>query len=213
MLSFALAGEFLLLKAGNEWYFSSAQENGTLLHKVHQKCAPRTSALLSRLFGTDFQSVPRCLTPALLQALQWLALAIHLTQSLYRLCKVDDNQTALCRSCKSTADYQSGADWQSAPNKRDSKAGIRLCPTDRSAIRKCTFGVPLKQHILFLRCGKVPYAPLLPEQEEPVSFPKKWKERTFSVRKRRKLLCDVTKGTKNTEKGRGFPFPFPSLPL
>ncbi len=87
MLSFALAGEFLLLKAGNEWYFSSAQENGTLLHKVHQKCAPRTSALLSRLFGTDFQSVPRCLTPALLQALQWLALAIHLTQSLYRLCK------------------------------------------------------------------------------------------------------------------------------
>lgn len=68
------------------------------------------------------------------------------------------------------------------------KPGIRLYPTDRSAIRKCTFGVPLKQHILFLRCGKVPYAPLLPEQEEPVSFPKKWKERTFSVRKRRKLL-------------------------
>ena len=42
-------------------------------------------ASLSRSFPADCLSVPACTTPVLLQALQGLAVTIHLTQSLYRL--------------------------------------------------------------------------------------------------------------------------------
>ena len=42
-------------------------------------------ALRLRLFCADFQSVPACTTPVLLQVLQCLALPIYFTQSLYGL--------------------------------------------------------------------------------------------------------------------------------
>ena len=62
-------------------------------------------------------------------------------QSQHRLCVKWTCKARPCRTCKSIGDLQSGADFQSAGNKRDSKAGDPALPP-RIAVRseKSAFG-------------------------------------------------------------------------
>ena len=118
-----------------------------------------------------------------------------------------------CRTCNSTGVVQAGTDRQSAGNKRDSKAGFPASPlTDRSAIRKKHFWVRVlccaKYHFRF---GEK-YHPVLlltESRKEPAPLPRGRKDYSFSKGKRKgRSFCDVTKGTKSTEKGRRLPLPF-----
>ena len=84
------------------------------------------------------------------------------------------------------------------------KPGIRLCPNGSLCDpQKALLGT-------FAASGKSTIVPLLTEsRKEPVSlFKGKGRTHLFQEEKKRRSFCDVTKGTKNTEKGRGIPLPF-----
>ena len=111
------------------------------------------------------------------------------------------------------------------------KPGIRLCPTDRCAIRKKRFWillprlakvssvspsrggrVPLlhgREMVLLLCDQKYHPVPLLREAgTNLLLFQEEGKSVLFRKEKKSRFFCNVTKGTKNTEKGRRLPLPF-----
>ena len=92
------------------------------------------------------------------------------------------------------------------------KPGIRLCPTDCGAIRRAHFWCTCKATYPFPALRKSTIVPLLREAgTNLLLFQEEGKSVLFLTEKNTLSFCNVTKGTKNTEKGRGIPLPF-SLP-
>ena len=92
------------------------------------------------------------------------------------------------------------------------KPGIRLCPQGSRCDPRKRFWIRVlcaaKYHFRF---GEK-YHPVLlltESRKEPAPLPRGRKDYSFSKGKRKgRSFCDVTKGTKSTEKGRRLPLPF-----
>ena len=129
-------------------------------------------------------------------------------QSQHRLCVKWIGKATFCRNCNSTVVVQSGTDKKSVQNERNRKAGDPALPHgSQRDPRKSAFGTcTLLRKVPFSLWRKVPSFPCYGKQERSCSSSKgKRKGRSF---------CDVTKGTKNTEKGRRLPLPFSNpIPL
>ena len=125
-------------------------------------------------------------------------------ESPYRLCVKWITTARHCRDCKSTVVVHSGADFQPAGNKRNRKAGDpALLQGSLCDPRKSAFGY-------FSRFGeKYHPSPCYGKQERSCSSSKRKEDYSFSKGKGEgRSFCTVTKGTKNTEKGRRLPLPF-----
>ena len=109
-------------------------------------------------------------------------------QSQHRLCVKWTCKARPCRTCKSIGDLQSGADFQSAGNKRDSKAGDPALPP-RIAVRseKSAFGY-------FSRFGEKYHPSPCFGKQERTCISSKRKERLFLFQGKEKrmflLYCD-----------------------
>ena len=97
---------------------------------------------------------------------------------------------------------------------RSQSRGSGFAPTDPGTIRKCIFGYAYftAQSTILLWKKVSTVFPASGAGKKPAPLPRGRKECSFSKGKRKgRSFCNVTKGTKNTEKGRGIPLPF-SIP-